>query len=342
MNILLIMDPDIPVPPKLYGGHERLVYLFAERYKKLGHEVILLAGPGSSISGKITIFGRNGNNQVKSKLERFFEILKVWQYLFKHYNKFDLIHNFGRLAYLLPVLNKSVNKIMTYGRYVRPFNIKRICLAPNKNLIFTAPSNFGSINCMTYGRWKIVYNAIDFNNYTAVEKVLNDAPLVFLGRLDKRKGADIAIKIAKQSWNRIILAGNMPYLKEEIEYFKKEIGPLIDNNQVVYVGAVDDFQKNYYLGQAKALLFPIREGEPFGLVMIEAMACGTPVIGFRLGSVPEVIDEGVTGYVVDNYEQMIGALNKVDKIDRRLCREQAEKRFDIKVIADQYLNLFNS
>src|SRR5476651_2736615 len=114
MRILLIMDPGIPVPPTLYGGHERLVYLFAEEYQKLGHEVTLLAGPQSHCSGKTVTYGTNDLN--RSKLASLKEARIVWRYLRKNRNIFDLIHNIGRLIYLRPILNKLVKKIMTYGR----------------------------------------------------------------------------------------------------------------------------------------------------------------------------------------------------------------------------------
>ena len=107
------------------------------------------------------------------------------------------------------------------------------------------------------------------------------------------------------------------------------------------MGPVTDEQKNFWLGQAKALLFPIEWNEPFGIVMIEAMACGTPVIGFNRGSVPEVVDEGITGRIVENETKMISAVTKIDSINRKLCREHAKERFDVQRIAGQYLSLLN-
>ena len=168
MKILLIMDPGISVPPLLYGGHERLVYLFAEEYKKLGHEVTLLAGPNSYCSGHTVTFGANDLN--RSKSARGKEARFVLKYLWQNRNNFDLIHNFGRLIYLLPILNSRANKIMTYERRVSPTGIKIVNALPNRNLIFTGCSNYCASTGNVAGEWKTVYNGIDFSQYS-----LNDA-----------------------------------------------------------------------------------------------------------------------------------------------------------------------
>ncbi|MGF7078013.1 glycosyltransferase [Mucilaginibacter sp. UYCu711] len=339
MKILLIMDPGISVPPMQYGGHERLVYLFAEEYIKQGHEVTLLAGPDSHCSGKTITYGINDLNRPKT--QRIKEFFFVWQYLIRNKNNFDLIHNFGRLILLLPVVNAPVKKIMTYGRPVAASGIRIITALPNRNLIFTACSNYCVSTGNVAGYWKTVYNAIDFSKYQLNENVADDAPFMFLGRLDRIKGVHTAIKIAKATGNKLVIGGNISHTADNLAYFKNEIEPLIDNLQVKYLGSLNDAEKNSYLRQAKALLFPIEWDEPFGIVMIEAMACGTPVIAFNRGSVPEVINQEITGVIVNNEAEMSKALDKIPQIDRDQCRHLAEKRFDVKLIAEQYLNLFN-
>jgi glycosyltransferase involved in cell wall biosynthesis len=340
MRILLIMDPGIPVPPKLYGGHERLVYLFAEEYQKLGHTVTLLAGPESECSGSTVTFGTNDLN--RSKWVRFKEACFVWKYLRQNRNKFDLIHNFGRLIYLLPVLKHPVKKIMTYGRPVATNGIKIVNALPNQNLIFTACSNYCVSTGNVAGKWETVYNAIDFSQYEVSEKVNETAPLMFLGRLDKIKGVHTAISVAKATNNQLIIAGNISHTADNYAYFKAEIEPQIDNERIKYVGPLNDIEKNTYLGQAKALLFPIEWDEPFGMVMIEAMACGTPVIAFKRGSVPEVVENGITGFIVNNQVEMINKITLLTSIDRNTCRQKSEEKFHIRKMANQYLSLFNS
>jgi glycosyltransferase involved in cell wall biosynthesis len=339
MKILLIMDPGIPVPPQRYGGHERLVYLFAKEYTRLGHEVTLLAGPDSHCSGKTVTFGVNDLH--RSAFKRYLEVLYVWFYLLKNRNNFDLVHNFGRLIYLTPILNNPVKKIMTYGRPVSTKGIIAINKRRNQNLVFTACSNYCVGTGNVAGKWHTVYNTIDFAAYHVTESVDDNAPLMFLGRLDKIKGAHTAIKVAKATGHHLILAGNIPDTADNYQYYKTEIEPLIDGQQIRYVGALNDTEKNQYLQKAKALLFPIEWDEPFGMVMIEAMACGTPVIAFNRGSVPEVVTDGVNGFIVNNQAEMIEKLSIINTIDRKKCRLRAESRFDVKVIAQNYLNLFN-
>jgi glycosyltransferase involved in cell wall biosynthesis len=337
MRILLLMDPGIPVPPSSYGGHERLVHMFAEEYARLGHEVTLLAGPNSQITGKVYAFGIN--DLKRSKWQKNKELLFVWKFLLKKKNDFDLIHNFGRLMYLLPILNHDVAKIMTYGRPVAQNGIKLVTSLPNKNLTFTACSDYCVGTGNVAGKWETVYNAIDFSKYSLQEKYSANAPLMFLGRIDKIKGLHTAIAVAKATKHQLFIGGNIPTTPDNYAYFKTEIEPQFDGKQIIYLGALNDEQKNEYLGQAKALMFPIEWDEPFGMVMAEAMACGTPVIGFKRGSVPEVIDEGVTGLITSTPEQMIAAIGKIGGIDRKNCREKAFSRFDVSVIAANYLKL---
>lgn len=332
------MDPGILVPPKGYGGHERLVYMFAKEYARLGHEVHLLVTKGSCVEG-CTVHGYGKEGFPPKKIDALMAIPKAWSFLWKNRNEFDLIHNFGRLAYLLPVLNYSVKKIMSYGRIITGRNIKWINYLPNKNIVFTAPSDWCVSTGNVSGNWHTVYNAIDFSKYTLVDNLPEDAPLVFLSRLERLKGAHEAIRIAKTSGEKLIIAGNISPLPDEKAYFHEEIEPFIDGKQIAYVGTLDDEGKNHYLGIAKAMIFPARTEEAFGMVMAESMACGTPVIAYNHSALPEVVSSGKTGYIVKNIEDMISMVKNIPGIDRRNCRVYAMEKFDVKIIASQYLNL---
>lgn len=338
MKILIVMDPGILIPVKGYGGHERLVEMFAKAYHRAGHEVHLLITSGSTVQGcTVHDYGKVGFPPKKEDARKALMVGCV--FLWKHRNDFDLVHNFGRLAYLLPILNHPVKKLMTYGREISVRNIKYINKIPNKNLVFTGCSGNLVKRGAVAGKWEVVYNAVEFGFYQLQNNLPDNAPLIFLGRIEKIKGCHTAIQVAKATGNRLIIAGNISPLPEEKAYYEKEIAPFIDGDQIQYVGAVNDTQKNSWLGKSKALLFPIEWEEPFGIVMIEAMACGTPVIAFTRGSVMEVVEEGVTGFKINTLQQMCTAVNNIGKISRDLCRLNAIKRFDAPVIAARYLGL---
>lgn len=333
------MDPGIQVPPAGYGGHERLVEIFAQEYIRLGHEVHLLVTPGSYVEGCVVHpFGKRGFPPRKK--DAMLAIPEAWKFLVKNRKKFDLIHNFGRYAYLLPILYHPVKKIMTYGREISSFNVRFMNTVPGRNVVFTGCSSNLLSRIKVSGDWETVYNAIDFSKYNLREQLSENAPLIFLGRIERVKGCHTAIAVAKATGQRLIIAGNISPLPEEKAYFHEQIESQVDGQQIIYVGQLDDKAKDHFLGQSKALLFPIEWNEPFGIVMIEAMACGTPVIAFNRGSVDEVVDEGKTGFKVSNFEGMVEAISKLDQFDRKSCRIQAEKRFDVSVIARQYLGLF--
>lgn len=336
MRILIVMDPGIPVPPVGYGGIERIVALLAVEYQQLGHQVDLIASEGSYIEG-CSLFpsGKEGFPPGKKEMNK--AIFRVWKLLIEKRNQYDLVHNFGRLLYLLPILNNRVKKIQCYQREITTKNIEWITHLPNKNLVFSGCSANLIERANPPGKWIAIHNAVNFSQYSLEAEVEIKAPLIFLGRIERIKGCHTAIQVARQTNNKLIIAGNVSQLSDEYAYFKTEIEPEIDGEQIVYVGQVNDFQKNQLLGSAKALLMPIEWNEPFGIVMIEAMVCGTPVIGFNKGSVAEVITNGITGFIVENMDEMIAKVAEVHTIDRTSCRERAQQQFDVPVVAQAYL-----
>ena len=334
------MDPGIPIPPTGYGGIEQIVGMLALEYRRLGHTVELFSSQGSSIEG-IRCHSIGPDGFPPSKLVSWVAILKAWKFLFLKRNEFDLIHSFGRLIYLLPILNHSVKKIMSYQREISQRNIKWINKLPITNFVFTGCSNDLVSKGSVAGRWETIYNAIDFSKYTLIENVPSDAPLMFLGRIERVKGCHTAIRIALQTGNKLLIGGNISPLADEKKYFEEEIRPYIDDKQIIFLGPLDDDQKNKYLGQSKALLFPIEWIEPFGIVMIEAMACGTPVLAFERGSVSEVVDDSITGYKMDTRDQMVEKIANIDYIKRRECRAHSQQKFDIKYISNHYLSISN-
>ena len=258
-----------------------------------------------------------------------------------NYKKHDIIQNFGRLLFLLPILKADVKKIMCYQRKICAKNIKLFHLLKPINISYTGCSLNLISNSRLQGVWSYIHNPINESFFRLNESIENDSPLIFLGRLEFVKGCHIAIEVAKQTNNKLIIAGNIVNSIEGRNYFKNNIEPNIDGIQIIYVGELTDIQKNSYLGQAKALLFPILWEEPFGIVMVESMVCGTPVIAFNRGSVEEVIDENITGLKAGNLEEMIYALQKLHLINRVKCRDHAFEKFGIKKIAAKYLKIYD-
>ncbi len=338
MKILIVMDPGILIPVTGYGGIERIIEMLAKEYKNLGHDVDLLITEGSFIKG-CTVYGYGEAIFPPTKKAARKAVFSAWAFLWKNKDQYDFIHNFGRLIYLLPVLNSMVKKIMSYQREITARNINYIHKLIHKNLQFTGCSNDLIKRAGVSGKWTSIHNCCEFDNYTLSEHLDENAPLIFLGRIEKIKGCHTAISVAKATNNVLIIAGNVSSLEEEKLYYENEIVPHVDGQQIIYVGQVNDTQKNEWLGKAKALLMPIEWNEPFGIVMVESMACGTPVIAYNKGSVDEVIEEGVTGFKVDTFDEMLMAVKNIKSINRIECRKNALQLFDSKIIAKEYLSL---
>ena len=183
-----------------------------------------------------------------------------------------------------------------------------------------------------------MFNGVPLATYEYRPEPGPDAPLVFLGRVEEIKGAHLAIEIAKRAGVPLVIAGNVA--PEHRKWFDKSIVPHLDGESVTYVGSVDDAQKNELLGRARALLMPILWEEPFGIVMAEAMACGTPVLGFARGAVPEVIEHGITGFVSDDLDGLVGGVGRLNEIDRAACRARVERLFSDAAITEAYLAVY--
>ena len=183
------------------------------------------------------------------------------------------------------------------------------------------------------GQMAPIHHGIEVAQFPFNER--GEGYLLFLGRFSPRKGPAVAIEVARRSRRPLILAGKVDPVDRA--YFEAEVLPHVDGDRIRFVGEADSVTKAWLLAGADALLFPIDWEEPFGLVMVEALACGTPVIAFRRGSVPEIIENGTTGYVVDDMDAMVGALRFLPLISRRRCRIVAETRFDVRRMVDDYV-----
>lgn len=333
MKILVTADPELPVPPRLYGGIERIVELLVIGLRQRGHEVTLLAHPDSTVDCERVPYRGGRSDSPVSTLRNaalvFSETMR---------RRPDVVQSFGRLAYLTPVLPLSTPKVMSYQREVTPRSVRWSGRAAHGTLYFTGCSRRLIRDVESVGKWRVIHNAVPVDRYRFVESVSADAPLVFLGRIEEIKGPHLAIDVARASGRRLVIAGNVADAHRA--YFETRIEPQVDGNAIAFAGPVDDRQKNDLLGRAAALLMPVLWDEPFGIVMAEALACGTPVIGLSRGAIPEVIDHGVTGYVCEDTAAMIDAVGHIGSLSRAACREAAERRFSKAALVDAYEALY--
>jgi len=341
MRIAITADPYIPVPPQIYGGIERVVDFLVRGLVDHGHEVTLIAHPDSRVAARLIPYGRPPHH---GSIRRLSELCQVGSALWAERSRVDVVHSFGRLAALLPVLPlRRLPKIQTYQRDAVPWrSVATAVRLAGDSIRFTGCSTSVYGSSARRGRWQTVFNGVDVAKYTCVATVPDDAPLVFLGRLDPIKGAHHAIAIAAAVGRRLVIAGNRGNAATSDGYFERAIVPHLDGDRVRYIGPVDDAVKDQLLGSAAALLMPVEWEEPFGIVTVEAMACGTPVVGFHRGALPEIIRDGSTGFLCRTVEQAVGAVGRLGLIDRRRVRAECERRFSAAAIVAAYEQLYEA
>jgi glycosyltransferase involved in cell wall biosynthesis len=340
LRIALTVDPYLPVPPVGYGGIERLVDLLARGLVERGHDVTLLAHPDSHTAGRLAPYGVPPHD---GRVRRARELWQVGSALWRRRRELDVVHSAGRLAALLPILPlRSLPKIQTYQRDQVPWSSVRAAVRmARESIAFVGCSDHvcrARPEGDAWGRWHRIHNAIELDRYRFVAQVAPDAPLAFLGRLERLKGAHNAVAIARAAGRRLVIAGNR--VAADGGYFARDLRPLLDGENVRWVGELDDAGKSELLSGAAALLMPVEWDEPFGLVMIEALACGTPVIGFPRGAVPEVVRDDETGFLCRSVDEAAAAVGRLGRIDRRRARADCEARFSARCYVDAYEALY--
>ena len=324
------------VPPKLYGGTERVVSYLTEELIRDGHDVTLFASGDSLTNARLVAPCDRAlrlDENVRDPLAHHFVQLDQ---VFDDAENFDIIHfHAGYLHF--PLFRRQATPFLTtlHGRldlsdlvplYKRYSDVALVSISDHQRLP------------LPWVNWQgTVYHGLPNNLLTAGAGDGNY--LAFVGRISSEKRVDRAIEIAKHAGMKLKIAAKID--AADREYFHQYIESLLDDPLIECIGEVDDRGKQDLLGNAYALIFPIDWPEPFGLVMIEAMACGTPVIAFRCGSVPELIDDGVTGFIVDDIDQALAALDKVKDLDRRRCRQVFEERFSVSRMTRDYLQIYS-
>ncbi|BAY33448.1 group 1 glycosyl transferase [Nostoc carneum NIES-2107] len=337
MRILLTADPELPVPPKLYGGIERIVDLLVTGLQSRGHKVGLVAHSDSTSSATQLFPWQGKRSQNK------FDVVKNTITLWSAVQQFqpDVIHSFSRVFYLLPLLRSRLPKVMSYQRYPSHRTTSWGVKLAQDSLTFTGCSDYiCHVGQTAGGVWHTIHNCVDLEKYTFQPTVAADAPLVFLSRVERIKGAHTAIAIARKTGRRLIIAGNHSTDGEAGQYWQEEIVPHLSKDGIEYIGSINDAQKNELLGQAAAMIVPIEWEEPFGIVFAEALACGTPIISSPRGALPEIVRHGIDGYLINSIEEGVVAVQQLPIIERYKCRQRAENCFSSDVILNQYESLY--
>ncbi len=325
------------VPPKAYGGTERVVSYLTEALVDLGHEVTLFASGDSVTRSRLVPIVEQSLRLDPRNPDWLMWHTVMLDQVFAQADDFDVIH--FHVDYLhYPLVRHCPTPCLTtmHGRLDLPdlaplhrhFREQGLVSISNNQRLPLAGS-----------RWlSTVYHGLPEDLYKFHPKA--DDYFAFVGRISPEKRVDRAIAIAKACGVKIRIAAKVD--RADKAYFDRDIAPLLNDPLVEFVGEIGEDAKGDFMGNAKALLFPIDWPEPFGLVMIESMACGTPVIAWRCGSVPEVIDHGVSGFIVDDMEGAIAAARNIDSLDRRVCRDTFERRFSSHRMAARYLEVYSA
>jgi glycosyltransferase involved in cell wall biosynthesis len=323
------------VPPKLYGGTERVVSWLTEDLVALGHRVTLFASGDSVTRGSLVPVWPRALRLGKPRVDPIVALTMALQHVSDRATKFDIIHCHFDWVHLPLLRRLSVPFLTTlHGRLDLPGLTGLVQRFPQAPFVSISHSQRAALSGASWAG--TVYHGMPPNVLDLCYEP--GSYLAFLGRLSPEKGAEAAIRIARYANLPLRISAKVP--RDGSRYFKEKIEPQLDE-QIRFIGEVNDAQKQEFLGKAIALLFPIDWPEPFGLVMIEAMACGTPVVAFRRGSVPEVIEHGVSGFIVDNETEAIAALSNITTLDRSNVREAFERRFTTRRMTNDYLVIYN-
>ncbi|MGH8325553.1 MAG: glycosyltransferase family 4 protein, partial [Steroidobacteraceae bacterium] len=336
MRIAQIAPLTEAVPPQLYGGTERIVSYLAEEQVRQGHEVTLFASADSRTSAELVACCPRALRLDPAVRDPIPHLLIMLDEVRRRAEEFDVLHFHVDLLHF-PTFREIAPRTITtlHGRLDLPD------LPP----LYRAFAQFPVVSIsndqrrpLPFASWVgTVYHGLplDLLRFSAAP---GKGYLAFLGRISPEKRPDRAVEIARRTGLELKIAAKVD--PADREYFERQIEPLLDDPLVEYIGEIGDAQKSEFLGNARALLFPIEWPEPFGLVILEAMACGTPVIAFPRGSVPEIVEDGLTGFLVSSIEEAVEAVERAGELDRAAIRARFEEAFSVTRMACDYEELY--
>jgi glycosyltransferase involved in cell wall biosynthesis len=337
MRIAQIAPLAEPVPPELYGGTERVVSLLTEELVRRGHEVTLFASGDSETDARLVSVTREALRLREDDVDPNLHLMLELGAVFERAHQFDVIHSHVDY-FALPFTRLVKTPVVTtlHGRLDLPGLPKVYGRYGDAPLVSISDNQREPIPSANWAA--TVYNGTDLGSFAFNEK--GGDYFAFVGRICPEKNIEGTIAIARRTGVPLRIGAKVDPV--DTDYYESVIKPLIDGRQVEYLGELGDEDKDELLGSARALLFPVDWPEPFGLAMTEAMACGTPVLALRRGSVPEVVEDGVTGFVRDTEEDLADAAGEVTRLSRRACRERVERLFSVEVMTDGYETLYRS
>lgn len=331
MKILLISPPWIRVPPKGYGGIEWVVSLLSDELAKRGHDVTLFATGDSETKAKLRYTFDEGQTSKLGTLNMTIYDSIQSSEVFKIAEEFEIIHD--NSGFLTVAFSHKVKTPILHTLHGPFTDDTKLFYTHFKDAVYYNAISEYQKSCLPVLNYvETVYNAIDVHNYPYSEE--KEDYLIMVSRVNPDKGTHLAIRVAKELGEKLVLVGKVD--PRDKDYFNEMVKPQVDGKQIVFTGEIAEDEKRRLLKYAKCFIFPIQWTEPFGLVMAEAMACGTPVVALRNGATPEVVENGKTGFIVDTVEEMVNAINNVAEINSRECREHVLASFSPEVMADNY------
>lgn len=330
MKVAMLAPIAWRTPPRHYGPWEQVVSLLTEGLVARGVDVTLFATGDSVTAAHLVAVCPRGYEEDRSIDVKVWEALHISE-VFERAADFDIVHNHFDFLPLVFTGLVSTPVITTIHGFSSP-RIVPVYRKYNGRVHYVAISDADRSPELTY--IGTVHHGIDLRAFTYCGQP--DDYLLFFGRIHPDKGASEAITIARRAGARLVMAG----IIQDRDYFEREVAPAVDDETVKYVGSVGPADRDRLLGGARALLHPIGFAEPFGLSVVEAMACGTPTIAFPRGSMPEIIRDGETGLLVDDVDAAVDAVSRIPDISRRRCRDEAERRFSSGRMVDDYVRLY--
>jgi glycosyltransferase involved in cell wall biosynthesis len=336
LRIAMLAPPWIPIPPPAYGGVERVIELLADELVRRGHEVTLFAPPGTRSRARVrSVLAHPRPDNIQVSLYEADHVAAAFDGIAQGApsgGPYDIVHDhsgFTAFAFAHRVETPLVQTLHgPFTKETRAFyrrhGHKAAAIAISRYQVRRAPRELRIIG--------VVPNPVVAADYPFVEK--KSGPLLWMGRMNDDKGPQRAIAAARRAGMPLVLAG--PVQPQQQEFFAAEVEPQLDGDGITYVGEVGGRRRLQLFSRAAALLMPIRWPEPFGLVMAEAMACGTPVIAFPQGAAPEVVEDGRTGFLVRDEEEMAAAVHRLAEIDPAECRRRVEARYDVGPVGEAY------